>query len=150
METEAKSAKGTNKLLTIMLVMLTVILLTGTAAIVVILKSSNEGSAHAPSIDEVIESSVDIPEMTTNLASDDYIRISFKIQTDSKKAKEEMTKRDFQAKNIIIEQLSELKSTDLQGKKGKEQLTNQLRTQLNEIMQDGKVLDVYITSYIIQ
>lgn len=119
METEAKAGKGNNKLLTVMIVMLTVILLIGTAAIVIILKSSKEGKAEAPSIDEVIESTVDIPEMTTNLASDDYIRISFKIQTDSKEAKEEMTKRDFQAKNIIIEQLSEMKSQDLKGKKAR-------------------------------
>ncbi|KMY56080.1 flagellar basal body-associated protein FliL [Bacillus sp. FJAT-27231] len=133
-----------------MIVMLAVILLIGTVAIIIILKSSKEGSAKEPDIDEVIESSVDIPEMTTNLASDDYIRISFKIQTDSKKAQEELTKRDFQAKNIIIEELSEMKSQDLKGKKGKEQLTNRLKDQLNEIMQDGEVLDVYITSYIIQ
>ncbi|MBM7647123.1 flagellar FliL protein [Bacillus ectoiniformans] len=150
METEAPK-KSKNKMLTIMVVLLTVILLVGTVAIVIILKSSKgETTAKEPSIDEVIESSVDIPEMTTNLASNDYIRISFKIQTDSKEAMEEMTKRDFQAKNLIIQQLSEMKSEDLKGKEGKERLTDQLRMEFNNIMQDGKVLEVYITSYIIQ
>lgn len=150
METEAPK-KSKNKMLTIMVVLLTVILLVGTVAIVIILKSSKgETAAKEPSIDEVIESSVDIPEMTTNLASNDYIRISFKIQTDSKEAMEEMTKRDFQAKNLIIQQLSEMKSEDLKGKEGKERLTDQLRMEFNNIMQDGKVLEVYITSYIIQ
>ena len=48
-----------------------------------------------PTIDEMIEATVDIPEITTNLASNDFIRISFKIQTDSKKAKEELEKRKF-------------------------------------------------------
>jgi flagellar FliL protein len=127
-----------------------VILLAGTIAIVVILQSSNDNSSDEPTADELIESSVDIPEMTTNLASNDYIRISFKIQTDSKKAMEEMTKRDFQAKNIIIEQLSEMKAEDLKGKVGKDRLTDQLRMEFNNIMKDGKVLEVYITSYIIQ
>ncbi|MGM7635834.1 flagellar basal body-associated protein FliL [Bacillus sp. Hm123] len=150
METETQEVQGKNKLLTIMLVLLTVILLVGTIAIIIILKSSGEGSAKEPTIDEVIESSVDIPELTTNLASDDYIRISFKIQTDSKDAMEEMTKRDFQANNIIIKQLSEMKAEELKGSKGKEQLTEKLKMELNEIMQDGKVLEVYITSYIIQ
>ncbi|OZI11556.1 flagellar basal body-associated protein FliL [Bacillaceae bacterium SAS-127] len=150
METETQEVQGKNKLLTIMLVLLTVILLVGTVAIIIILKSSGEGSAKEPTIDEVIESSVDIPELTTNLASDDYIRISFKIQTDSKDAMKEMTKRDFQAKNIIIKQLSEMKAEELKGSKGKEQLTEKLKMELNEIMQDGKVLEVYITSYIIQ
>ena len=43
--------------------------------------------------------SVDIKEITTNLASNDFIRISFKIQTDSKEAKEELRKEIF--KSII-------------------------------------------------
>lgn len=150
METETQEVQGKNKLLTIMLVLLTVILLVGTVAIIIILKTTGEGTAKEPTIDEVIESSVDIPEMTTNLASDDYIRISFKIQTDSEEAMEEMTKRDFQAKNIIIQQLSEMKAEELKGKEGKERLTSQLKSELNDIMQDGKVLEVYITSYIIQ
>ncbi|KKB38969.1 flagellar basal body-associated protein FliL [Bacillus thermotolerans] len=146
MKNEAKSTR----LLTIMVIMLMVILLIGTAVVIILLNSSKESSASEPTIDEIVEASVDIPEMTTNLASDDYIRISFKIQTDSKEAQEELTKRDFQAKNLIIEQLSEMTAAKLKGKAGKEQLTNELKKQLNEIMQDGQVVDVYITSYIIQ
>ncbi|HZG70580.1 MAG TPA: flagellar basal body-associated protein FliL [Chondromyces sp.] len=146
METEPKR----NNLLTVMVVIMTVILLVGTIAVVIILNSSVNQGAGEPSIDEVIESSVDIPEMTTNLASDDYIRISFKIQTDSKKASEELKKRDFQVKNIIIEQLSEMNAEQLKGKEGKETLTSQLRTELNQVMQEGKVVEIYITSYIIQ
>ncbi|OLN22781.1 flagellar basal body-associated protein FliL [Domibacillus antri] len=149
MENEQKAQK--NKLMTIMVVLMAVILLAGTIAVVVILKSSNGGAAQkGPTIDEILESSVDIPEMTTNLASDDFIRISFKIQTDSKKAMEEMTKRDFQAKDIIIQKLSEMTADDLKGEAGKQKLTETLKTNLNSIMQDGQVKAVYITSYIIQ
>lgn len=149
MENEQKAPK--NKLVTIMIMLLAVILLAGTIAVIVILRMPSGGEVEKePSIDEVLESSVDIPEMTTNLASDDFIRISFKIQTDSPEAMEEMTKRDFQAKDIIIQKLSEMTADDLKGEAGKQKLTETLKTNLNSIMQDGKVEDVYITSYIIQ
>ncbi|OAH53770.1 MULTISPECIES: flagellar basal body-associated protein FliL [Bacillaceae] len=149
MESEKKEQK--NKLMMIMMIVMAVILLAGTIAVVMILKSPGGNKAEeGPSIDEVLEASVDMPEMTTNLASDDFIRISFKIQTDSADAMEEMTKRDFQAKNIIIKKLSEMTADDLKGEAGKEKLTEMLKSELNSIMKGGEVEAVYITSYIIQ
>jgi flagellar protein FliL len=138
-----------NKLLTITLILLVTITLVGVLALVVLLKF-NDDETKEPTIDEVIEASVDVPELTTNLLSGDYIKISFKVQTDGKKAKEELEKRDFQVKNIIIEELSELKSDELQGKEGKQQLETTIKDKANSLMQEGKVERVYITSYIIQ
>lgn len=138
-----------SKLLTISLILLVTITLVGVLALIVVLKF-NEEEVKEPSIDEVIEASVDVPEITTNLLSGDYIRISFKVQTDSKKAKEELEKRDFQVKNIIIEELSEMKSDQLQGKEGKQELETTIKDKANSLMQEGKVEEVYITSYMIQ
>jgi flagellar protein FliL len=139
-----------NKFLTIMLILLVTITLVGVIALVVILKFSDGEETKEPSIEEVIEASVDIPEITTNLLSNDFIRISFKIQTDSKKAKQELDKRDFQVNNIIIEELSEMKAEDLQGKKGKELIEGKVKEKVNSLMQEGKVEKVYITSMMIQ
>lgn len=139
------------KLLTIILIMLVAITLVGVIAVVVVTKLSDPTSAEdKPSIDEIVKSSVEIPEITTNLAGNDYIKISFMVQTDSKKAKEELEKRNFQVENIIITELSEMKATDLTGKKGKEKLQNTLKTKINELMEEGKVEKVYITSSILQ
>ncbi|MFJ7638585.1 flagellar basal body-associated protein FliL [Peribacillus sp. NPDC097225] len=139
------------KLLTIILIMLVAITLVGVIAVVVVTKLSDPTSAEdKPSIDEIVKSSVEIPEITTNLAGNDYIKISFMVQTDSKKAKEELEKRNFQVKNIIITELSEMKATELTGKKGKEKLQNTLKTKINELMEEGKVEKVYITSSILQ
>ncbi|MGF2615656.1 flagellar basal body-associated protein FliL [Rossellomorea vietnamensis] len=138
-----------NKLLTITLILLVTITLVGVLALVVLLKFNGDETKE-PSIDEVIEASVDVPELTTNLLSGDYIRISFKVQTDGKKAKEELEKRDFQVKNIIIEELSELKSEELQGKEGKQQLETTIKDKANSLMQEGEIERVYITSYMIQ
>lgn len=74
--------------------------------------------ANESSIDDILERTVSIDQITTNLASDDYIRISFTIQVESKKAKEELEKRDFQVKNLMIQELSEMQADDLRGKDG--------------------------------
>jgi flagellar protein FliL len=140
-----------NKMLTIMLIILVTILLVGVIALVVIFKlDDKDAEAKEPSIEEVIEASVDIPEITTNLSGNDYIRISFKVQTDSKEAKEELEKRVFQVNNVIIEELSEMKSSELEGKKGKQTIENTVKEKVNALMQDGKVEKVYITSMMIQ
>lgn len=137
-----------NKLLTIMLIILVTITLIGVVALVVVTQFSKDSiTASAPSIDEIIEQSVDVPEYSTNLADNHYVQLSLKIQTDSKEAAEELTKRDFQTKDILLEVLSEMTSEDLEGKKGKELLTNTLKAKFNSLMQDGEVQKVYITSY---
>lgn len=138
-------------LLTIMLIILVAITLVGVIAVVVVTKLSEPTSAEdKPSIDEIVESLVEVPEITTNLAGNDYIKISFMVQTENKKAKEELKKRNFQVKNIIITELSEMKAEELTGKKGKEKLQEALKTRVNELMEEGKVEKVYITSSILQ
>ncbi|WML43709.1 flagellar basal body-associated protein FliL [Neobacillus sp. PS3-40] len=130
-----------------LIILVSIALIGGGAAYYVIHKGQESKD---PSIDDILKTSVDVAEITTNLKGDDYIKISFKIQTDSKAAKDELTKRDFQVKNIIIEELSEKKAHDLQGKVGKLQLENMLRSKINELMQDGKVVKVYITESLLQ
>ncbi|MGN7174935.1 flagellar basal body-associated protein FliL [Paenibacillus sp. FSL R5-0490] len=139
-----------NKLLMIMLMMLVAITLVGAIALVIVMKFTDDDGSNEPDIDEVLEASVDIPQVTANLASDDYIRISFKIQTENKKAKEELQKRDFQVKNLIIQELSEMKAEDIQGKEGQIKLQEDLKTKINGLMQEGKIVQVYITESLLQ
>lgn len=133
-----------------MLIILIAITLVGAVAVVVVLKVTGAEGDKEPSIDKVLEASVDVPEITTNLASDDFLRISFKIQTDGKKAKEELEKRDFQVKNIIIHTLSEKTAEQVSGNAGQTQLEKELKDQINELMQEGKIEQVYITGSLLQ
>jgi flagellar FliL protein len=103
-----------------------------------------------PTIDEIIALSVDMNEITTNLLTNDFVRVTFKIQVDNGKAKEELIKRDFQVKNIIIRELSGMRSSDFSGYEGIENLENVLQTKINEYMQDGKVVDVYTIGFVLQ
>ncbi|MBE1553455.1 flagellar basal body-associated protein FliL [Sporosarcina limicola] len=139
-----------NKVLTVSLIILVCITLLGVVALVFATQlNKGDDSSKEPSIDEIINSSVDIEEITTNLVGKKFIRISLKIQTDNKKAAKELEKREFQVKNIVIQKLSEMTPEDLQGKSGKVALEDALKSQLNPLMQEGEVQKVYIVSYII-
>jgi flagellar FliL protein len=142
--------KNKNKLLTIMLIILVCITLIGVIALLIVSQLNKGDEEEKPSIDEIIESSVDIAEITTNLAGENFIRISLKVQTDSLEAAEELSKRDFQVKNIVITELSEMTPEQLDGKEGKVAFESSLKTKINELMESGEVQQVYITSYIIQ
>lgn len=139
-----------NKLLMIILIILVTITLVG-GILYVVYSQSNAGTETSdPTIDEILVASVDVPEITTNLSDKRYVKIQFKIQTNSEEAAQELAKRDFQVKNLIIQELSEMTQEDLKGKQGKVGLQQTLKTQINELMQEGEIQQVYITSYIIQ
>lgn len=140
-----------NKALTITLIILVVITLVGIVGLILALQfNKGANGPEEPSIDEIIEASVDVPEITTNLSGSQFIRISLKIQTDNKKAAEELAKRDFQVNNIVIQELSEMTPKDLEGKAGKQAFEDAIKSQLNPLMQSGEIEKVYIVSYIIQ
>ncbi|MFD1204157.1 MULTISPECIES: flagellar basal body-associated protein FliL [Sporosarcina] len=139
-----------NKALTITLIILVCITLVGIVGLILALQLKGNVEEKEPSIDEIIEASVDVPEITTNLSGRQFIRISLKIQTENKKAAEELAKREFQVKNIVIQELSEMTSKDFEGKAGKQAFEESIKSQLNPLMQEGEIEKVYIVSYIIQ
>lgn len=140
-----------NKLVSIMLIVILAITLSGVIALVVVTKfTGNEKEEAAPTAEEIEKASVDIPELTTRLLSNDYIRISFKIQADGEKGKAELEKRTFQVNNIIIKELSNMKMDQFKGEAGITSMEVKLKERINVIMQDGKVVNVYTTSFLPQ
>lgn len=101
-------------------------------------------------IDEIIALSVDTNEVTTVLLTGDFIRVSFKIQVDNDRAKRELEKRDFQVRNIIIRELSGMRSSDFAGSEGIKNLESAVLMSVNEYMQDGQVVNVYTTNFVLQ
>jgi flagellar protein FliL len=139
-----------NKLVNIMLIILLALTLVGAVAVIVIFKFTNVDETKEPSVKEVVESTVKIEEITTNLLSNQFIRISFTIQTDGKDAKKELEMRDFQVRDIIIKELSDMRAEQFQGQKGVVQLEERLKVKINELMQEGQVVKVYTTSKMLQ
>ncbi len=132
-----------------MLTSLTVILIIGISAFVVVqYVNSDEQSGKTSSIDKMEEYSYETPEITTDLKDGSFVRIQFQIITDGKDAKEEIEKRDFQIKNILIKELATLEEKDFQS--GLNDLEKHVKTKLNEVMTTGKITDVYTISKILQ
>ncbi|WP_042471930.1 flagellar basal body-associated protein FliL [Bacillus ndiopicus] len=137
-----------NKLLTIMIIILVAIILVGAILFVVYVQANKGAQNTEPTIDEIVEASVDVPEIKTNLSDKRFIVVQLKVQTDSKDAAVELEKRLFQVQNIAIQELSDMELKDIEGKQGKITLRSTLKSKINELMQDGEVKEVYITNYI--
>jgi flagellar FliL protein len=134
-----------------MLIILGTLTLIGVVAFVLVTHYTNQPDPNAePTIDEIISQSFETKEITTNLLSNDFVRASFRIHVDSRSALSEIQKRDFQVNNIILRALSGKKSNELAGSEGLESLESDLRDQINELMQEGEVIQVYTTTWVIQ
>lgn len=97
-----------------------------------------------------MESSFDVPEITTNLKSKNIVRLSFKIEASDKKAREELEKREFQIKDIIITELANMEAKDLEGQAGMDRFKDTIKKKVDALLQEGEVKQVYTTSFILQ
>ncbi|MDR4218067.1 flagellar basal body-associated protein FliL [Priestia megaterium] len=140
-----------NKLISKMIIIMLSLILIGSIAVIVTLKYTEQaGTEKGPSIDDVIKASVDVTDIKTNLKSNNYISISFKIQMDSKKAAGELQKRDFQVRDIIIKRLSDMSAQDFEGTKGLSTLETDIAKQIDQLMENGHVVKIYTTSKVLQ
>ncbi len=135
-----------------MIILLIILIVIGGlgAAAYFVLGGKSEKSEAKKSIDEIVASSVDVEEITTNLKSDNIIRLAIKLETDSDKSKEELEKRDFQVKDAVISLLADTNANEIEGDKGKEAFKKELKDKINSYLQEGKVEKVYITSFNLQ
>ncbi|MBM7598587.1 flagellar FliL protein [Virgibacillus halotolerans] len=136
------------KLVKVMLTSLAILLACGIAGFIVVLNMKDEPREGDASIDDVVAYSYETPEMTTDLEDGSFVRIQFQMLTDGKAAQKEISKRDFQIKNIIIKELAEMDEADF--KSGLTDLEKMIRDKTNEVMTAGKVTDVYTISKILQ
>ncbi|MED4476371.1 MULTISPECIES: flagellar basal body-associated FliL family protein [Bacillaceae] len=132
-----------------MLTSLAILLIVVIAGFVVVINvtDANDQSEEL-GIDKMVEYSYQTPEITTDLSDGSFVRVQFQIVTNNKDAKEEIEKRDFQLKNILIKELATKTEKDF-----KSNLTDielQLKTKLNEVMTEGEVIDVYTINKILQ
>jgi flagellar FliL protein len=134
-----------------MIIIMLSLTLIGSIAVIVTLKYTEQASTEkGPSIDDVIKASVDVTDIKTNLKSNNYISISFKIQMDSKKAAGELQKRDFQVRDIIIKRLSDMSAQDFEGTQGLSTLETDIAKQIDQLMENGHVVKIYTTSKVLQ
>lgn len=109
------------------------------------------GQAHAgESAEELLERTVDTPEIVTNLYSGNFIRIQFKLVLDSEETREELEKRMFQVEHTAIALLSSLTPDDIRGEQGLRNVEERLKARVNALLQTGKVERVITTKKMVQ
>lgn len=133
-----------------MLLSLVIIVLVGVVAAVIILNvlDKRDKGEEQQSIDEIVEYSYQTPEITTDLSDGSFVRIQFQIITDSKDAKEEIEKREFQVRNILIKELATKDEDSF--KSGLSDVEDILKVELNKVMTEGSIEDVYTINKILQ
>lgn len=133
----------------VMIISLSSMTILGVVALILVLNMNGETEANGErSIDEIREASLLTDEITTDLQNGDYVRISFRIVTDSKDSVEELEKRDFQLQNVLLKELSTMESETFQS--GLEDLEKKLQLRLNQFMTEGEVTDVYTVKKVLQ
>lgn len=138
-----------NRFVKTMVTSLIVILLIGTVALVIVLNTQNDSAkGKDATIDDIVKYSYETSEMTTDLDDGSFVRIQFQIVADGKQAKQELEKREFQMKNILIKKLATMDEEDF--KEGLGDLEDTIQLKLNEVMTKGKITDVYTVNKILQ
>ena len=102
------------------------------------------------SADELVKVTSELIDIRTNLADTDYVvQMGFSFQFDNEKAKEEFDKiKENQVRPIINRALWVMSPDDMNGTKGKDQLTAGLINSINAVLSDGKLLKVGIKGFI--
>lgn len=139
-----------SKLFKTMLIILGSLTVLGVGALIFVLnlQDSNADEKKERTIDEIIESSFVTQELTTDLDDGRFVRIQFRIITDSKDAVEEIQKREFQLKNILIKELTTMSESDF--KTGLSNLETMIKLRLNQLMNEGQITDVYTINKVLQ
>lgn len=131
-----------SKLVKTMLTSIVIILLGGIITYLVLTNIKGDP------IEDLVKYSYETPEITTDLKEGGFVRIQFQIVTDGKKAKNEIANRDFQLKNILIKELAHVTEEEFTTNLGN--LEKIVKEKLNELMTEGKIVDVYTISKILQ
>lgn len=138
-----------SRLVKTMITSFIILIVGGAIALIVVLNVTGQSlTGEEDAIEQLTKYSYETPEVTTDLKDGHFVRIQFQVVTDGKNAHEEISKRDFQLKNILIKELAQMEEEDF--KSDLEDLESAVLDKLNELMTEGEVTDVYTTNKILQ
>lgn len=141
-----------SRLVKTMLTSLVILILFGMVIFIIIFYQDEDKPMNMEEypVEKAEEYSYETSDLTTDLDDGRFVRIQFQILTNSKEAKEEVSNREFQLKNILIKELSTMAEEDFKTESGLTELEEQLTERLNELMTEGKIIDVYTVDKILQ
>ena len=131
-----------------LLISMSIIIVIGAVAFVYLFNHIDSDENDKQSISDMNKYSYETPEMTTDLKNGAFVRIQFLVITDGKKAVEEVKEREFQIQNILIKELAVMSEDDF--REGLSEIESALQDDLNKVLDDGIVTDVYTINKILQ
>ncbi len=176
-ETEAEEgAEGggsKKKLIIIIAAVAVIILIGGGAAAFLLLKGGHEedpaaaagGDAHgAPAKDAkksgggghaagTIGPVFMVKDMIINLVSEGgtrFCKVALGLEIDNPKMEPEMTKREALIKDVMISVISKKTPEELMTPKGQDAVKQEIMDKINDTLKDGRITNVYFTTFLIQ
>lgn len=117
-------------------------------------KAQPEGEqAHAPSGKQEKQVIYDWDPLLVNLADPGgkrYLKLGMKMELNNDHVLEEVKNRGFQLKDSMLMILSSKEFDDIATPSGKQALKQEIIAQVNKIIKQGQVKDVYFTDFIVQ
>ncbi|WP_017471891.1 flagellar basal body-associated FliL family protein [Amphibacillus jilinensis] len=136
-----------SKVFKIILAVLAIIAISGMGAIIFILVNEDDPDREL-TIDEQVEYSYTTEQISVDLLDGRFVQLQFNLITNNSDAREEVEKRQFQFNNILIKESVDMTSDDLQA--GLSELETNLKNEMNELMEEGEITDIYIVGKIVQ
>ena len=179
-ENEGKGGKSSNKMLMIIIiVVLLLIVILGAVAAFLLLSGDDEESASttkaqtqkvqsAPAAPRHSYSSATMEQskklsqvgvlypldtFTVNLKSDNgrrYLKVTMDLELSGQELTAELDNKTAVIRDRIIRILTSKTLEEVSSRKGKDKLTQQIKDALNSMLDDGQILGVYFTEFVIQ
>ena len=178
-ESEGKEEKSSNKLLLIIIivVLLLIVILGGVAAYLLISdEEEDSASGGAPQAQvqaaaqpkkrsysqAALEQSRKLSQIgvlypldtfTVNLKSDNgrrYLKVTMDLELSGQELTAELDNKTAVIRDRIIRILTSKTLEEVSSRKGKDKLTQQIKESLNSMLDDGEILGVYFTEFVIQ
>lgn len=147
-----------NRLVNIALILIMAITLIGVVMFIIwqsYLKPADPAAVNGQQVEKKISAeelekvTLETEEIRTNLLTGDLILAKFAVQAENEKVKKELELRKPQVVHTVIKTLSAMKPEEVQGPKGMEKVEAAIKTELNKLLEKGKIVDVITTHKIV-
>ncbi|AEM78808.1 flagellar FliL protein [Thermoanaerobacter thermohydrosulfuricus] len=90
-------------------------------------------------------------EFITNLKGDGkFVKATIELQVADKNILKTLEERNPQIRDLIIQILRGKTEQDVEGPEGQEKLKNDIKNEINKIIGEGKIVNVYFDEFIVQ
>ncbi len=93
-------------------------------------------------------------DFTANMATNDragkFVRVEVRLQMSDKDMASELKEKNIILRDAVIEEMSLKRFSQVATEKGKEELKENIKNRINQIVGDGEIQEVYFTQFIIQ